>query len=265
METFISDDFLQYAQEHFERRYPSGQSRLLSKRKCWTFSRSFLSTYDDCILQIDRGLDQLYRSSEWSLGSRALSVPGSGRLGRAFFHDNVFAIARLLQYRSSVGDEWRNFPLPEHLEQPDRLFASGDLPRPGLSYGEAQELLSLDLAALFVYPEASAPHPDPVQTLLSSRGARRGNWQEYDWIVERLRTEFGFTAVDILEEETTRNLVAVVYDRGAKDYWAALPVGRGYWPSLVRNGLSRDLLERWIDEAKAQFSSERRALRLPKQ
>ncbi|MBZ0113008.1 MAG: hypothetical protein K8J08_11135 [Thermoanaerobaculia bacterium] len=263
-QTYVSDDFLEYAQHHFERRYPSGQARVLQERKYWTFGREDLTTYDDCLLQIDRGLDEIYASSEWSLGNRALTIHGRNRLSRAFFHDNVYAIARLPEYRRSVDDGRLCFPEPERLERRELLFCSGDdLPCPRINYQRAQELLTLDLAALFIYPQVSGPHADPARVLLTPRGAHLGDRHNVEWILRQLREEFGSSSVEFLQDSRTQEVSIVVYDRGSKLYWASLPLSQEHLPSLARNIYTRELLDRWIDGTKKQFASERRVLRLP--
>lgn len=262
-ETYISDDFLEFAQHHFERRYPSGQSKLLSERRHWTFGASFLPTFDDCMIQLECGLDNIYGSSEWSLGNRALTVPAE-KLALSFFHNNVFAVARLNTYRDSVQPDQVAYPKPEHLERPDLLFAASEqLPHPRVTYQKAREFLNLDLAALFVYPDDRKPDPDPVWTFSQSRTSLPGDPYSYEWILKRLREEFGPAAVEVVEDHASHSIVIFVYDRGAKQYWAALEVIRNSLPLYIRNELSRRFLERWIEKTREMFVSDRRELRLP--
>ena len=259
-DTYLSDDFLRYAQHHFERRYPKGQRDLLKERRHWTFGTGFLHTYDDCIIQLDRGLDRIYGSSEWSLGNRALKFPG-GELSRAFFHGNTFALARLDSYLGSLEEREISYPERDHLARPDLLFAASEnLPYPGVTFERAKGLLDLDLVALFVYPEDGIPHPDPARVFLPHR--LPGAPQTYEWALRKLREEFGTTAVEAAEDRD-RNIWIHVYDRRAKEYCARLPVTRDHLPLMGRTGLAEIQLDKWISATKRRFAAARREGRLP--
>lgn len=262
-DTFISDDFLEYARHHFQRRYPSGQKELLRDRRSWTFGTSDLATYDDCIIQLERGLDKLYGSSTWSLGNRALTANFGSRLARAFFHDNVFAVDRLSEYRASTEDWPPSYPQSE-LDRPELVFSSGEhLPHPRATYQQARELLALDLAALFLYTDAEAPNPDPARTYLRAKPTLEEQSSDYFWILKRLREAFGSPAVEVVEDRDAGSALIIVYDRRAKHYWAPLEVSRGRLPILIRNEESKLRIERWILRTRELFASELRNLRLP--
>lgn len=149
----ISADFFDYASEHFKRRYPSLEKDVLADRKRIQFGGAILTTYDDAMIQLDRGLDDLYGAGTWSLGNFALTGSFTG-LSKAFFHDNVFAVDRLAEYLSSAEGERIKYPEREHLERPELLFAcdSERMGYTGITYEKAQEILDAKLAARFVYP-----------------------------------------------------------------------------------------------------------------
>lgn len=150
----ISADFLVYAEEHFGRRYPSGERDLLDKRGRIVFGGDIRAVYDDVMIQLERGLDALYGEGTWSLGSRALTDSFAG-LAKAFFHDNVFAVNRLAEYRAALEGKRITYPEPEHLDRPDMLFAcdSERMGYPGVTYEKAREVLHANLASSFVYPQ----------------------------------------------------------------------------------------------------------------
>src|ERR1044071_9915615 len=54
--TFISPELLEYAEDHFDRRYPRGSVKLLKQKGYWSFSRNKVFAFDDAICQIDDAL-----------------------------------------------------------------------------------------------------------------------------------------------------------------------------------------------------------------
>jgi len=261
--TRISNDFLKFVQDHFERRYPTLQAALLARRKRWSFGPALLATYDDCMIQVDCALDEIYGSSHWSLGNKALTTPAS-EMARAFFHDNVFAIDRLEEYRTSVREPRFNYPDPNYLDRAELVFsASEHLPYPSLRYETARKLLSLDLAGLFIYPEVGAPDPDPVRILEAGRRSLVSSALVCEWVVVALRKEFGGHAVEIVEEREARRVVVIVYERRAIQYWAPLELVRGGLPLLFENQQSRRALVNWIRRVKEVFGSGLRQVRDP--
>ena len=114
------------------------RGRFLAKQSYISWGGSTIATYDDCITQLDRGLATIYGTQALRLGVHALyGFFVSASMADAFFHDNVFAVEHLAEYRAmadSAGTPPR-LNIDEHLlDRQDLLFARDNLPYPGVTY-----------------------------------------------------------------------------------------------------------------------------------
>ena len=96
----VSDDFLDYINDHFKPRYPSlrkkVQDDISSKGRVDTIGPLLLSWYDDLMFQID---DWIYKYTSDNLASCFFRATGDVYMlkGRLFFHANYHACAMLEQ------------------------------------------------------------------------------------------------------------------------------------------------------------------------
>ncbi len=261
--SYVSFDFMRYAGDHFERRYPSGEDGVLAKHGFWSFGGSLLHTYDDCIVQLDAALAEVYHSREYLLGFHAVSGQGvSSQLLDAFFHDNVFAIERRQLYRvEPTPDE--NLNLDQSLlDRPTELFARDGLPPPSLSYSNSRRLLELDLAAFYRYRRKGEPDPDPIR-VLSSWNLSQLPVNYSRWVIERVIAAFGRVAVEVKVDQRGRSVVLTVFDRRAKKWHRSLVLRHANIERFIRNSENELLVDRWIDETRSSFRQLRRNVRVP--
>lgn len=262
--TYISFDFLEYVGDHFSRRYPSGEDELLGRRRYWRFGGSILATYDDCVLQLDSGLAEVYESQRYSLGAHALFGHGVSPNGiNAFFHNNIFALDRLPGVRSSCEKEDSNLP-QEQLENPELLLARTGFPHPGESLARARRVLDCQLAAFFRYPKVGEPDPDPAR-LLSRHWHQLPSGIHYSrWVIGRIRSEFGDDSVEIVEDKDSEQVCLRVFDRKAKRWVRELKLRQGLAEYFLDTPDNRAQVETWIEETRLQFRKLRPNLRRPR-
>jgi hypothetical protein len=274
--TFVSSDFLLFARHHFERRYPSTEDAILRDRRYWQFGRSMLHTYDDCIVQLDRGLAEMYGTDKYLLGGRALSgsLSVSRSLVKALFHDNVHALEDLPRYIAAAR-EFRMFPPDEEPDsRPEVWYSSTDaLPSPSMSLEEARELLEWNLAAFFRYPAQGEPDPDPARLLAKFQVAQFSlphAVADYKWAYEQAVRAFGRGGVDLVREEgdfargDKGRVVLTVFERKAKKWFRPVVLDHGAIVPIRPNPHTKAALEAWIAETLAMFRRERNGLRKPR-
>jgi hypothetical protein len=262
--SFVSFDFLEFAGDHFTRRYPSRAQELLSRKGYWSFGGQKLHTYDDAITQLDMALAELYGSARYTLGAHAIAGFGvSGSLADAFFHDNLFVLERLPAYRGAVEDEHHLNLDSDLLERPEALFARDRFPHPAKTLEGARELVKWHLAAFFRYPKKGEPDPDPSR-LLSERSPLVPPLSHYSrWVVERAIREFGKGAVEVSENREEQEVVLRVFDRRAKKWHRSLVLRSGYIEGFIRNTENEAVVDRWFSATRGQFKRFRANLRIP--
>ena len=263
--SYVSFDFMKYAHDHFERRYPSGEQSVLSGRGYWTFGGSMLYTYDDCIVQLDRALAVTYDSHAWRVGLHALvDTVLSPRLVDALFHANVFAIEDLRAHRAALAGPSVKFD-DTVLDHPDQLYFRDGLPVHASTYERATELLEYQLAAYFRYPKQGEPDPDPARVSAANdrdRSAATGV-TSCRWAIDRVVKAFGKSAVELTENRETRQVLLTVFDRRAKHWYRRLVLREGNVPLLFRNEESEAFVEQWIADTRSSFARLRPNLRIP--
>jgi hypothetical protein len=262
--SYISPDFMDYAHDHFERRYPKREDNLLTSRGYWRFGGSLLQTYDDCILQLDLALAEHYGTLEHTMGAYAIGgILAARPLTDAFFHENVFALETLSDYKAVVRQNSRLNLDGALLDSPDLLFTRDNLPHPGVTIARAREVLEWDLAAYFRYPKKSEPDPDPAR-LLAKRSHDLPYGIHYSkWVIERACREFGRGSVDVTEVKERKEVVLWLFDRRAKKWYTSQVLRSGFVESLVRNEESERVVDVWFAKTREQFQHHRRNLRVP--
>jgi hypothetical protein len=131
--SFISTDFLDFAHDHFERRYPTGARALGSRKGYYSFGPRKLHTYDDATIQLDSALADLYDSASYSLGVHAFKGFGvSSAIASAFFQGNVFALEKLAEQKALLDDEPHLNLNRELLVRPDALDSPHRAPLVGI-------------------------------------------------------------------------------------------------------------------------------------
>lgn len=263
--SYVSFDFMEYAHDHFERRYPSGERSILSDRGYWSFGGSMLYTYDDCVVQLDRALAAVYATHAWRMDVHALTdTTLSPHLVDAFFHANVFAIENLRMSRAALVSAEVRFD-EAVIDHPDQLYFRDGLPVHVSTYERAQELLSHQLVAYFRYPKQGDPDPDPARLLATNdrdRSAAAGV-SSCRWVIDRVMAVFGGGAVELTEDRKARQVVLTVFDRRAKRWHRELVLREGNVPLLSRNRNNETFVEQWITDTRASFERLRPNLRIP--
>ena len=264
-DTFVSDDFLKFAGDHFTRRYPIGHRTLVSQNEYWQFGGSVLDTHDDAIVQLDAALARLYGSPNYLLGVRVFSEPGEGtKQFDAYFHRNVFAVAML---RKSAEVQEAALRAGEPLDgRCDDLFKRDGLPPAGMKFQRASRVAELNLAAFFRYPNVGDPDPDPARLVFCDivDSARRAGVRRGLWVVEKAMGEFGPGAVDVHEDRETREVMLTAFDRKAGKWYRQLLLRSGWHDIISDTEADRQSVDKWFDETKAQFRRLRSNLRVPK-
>jgi hypothetical protein len=264
-DSYVSFDFMKYAHDHFERRYPSGERSVLSGRGYWSFGGSMLYTYDDCIVQLDRAVANTYNSHAWRVGVHALAdTVVSPRLVDALFHANVFAIEDLRADRAALAGLGVKFDATI-LDHPDQLYFRDGLPVHASTYERAKELLKYQLAAYFRYPKQEEPDPDPARVSAANdrdRSAATGVIS-CRWAIDRVVKAFRKEAVELTENLEARQVLLTVFDRRAKHWYRRLVLREGNLPLLFRNEESEAVVEQWIADTRSSFARLRPNLRIP--
>jgi len=258
--TFISLDLLEYAEDHFGRRYPSGCDRLLEEKGYWSFGSNKVFAFDDAICQIDDALVNWSGDPVESMGRVPLLQPLRGPLVHAFFHSNPFTLARLVRYQASpgIGHSGKQWSAEE-------LHQSKEFRYVGYPYPRVLELQWLNLAALFRYPRQGEPDPDPVGNYLD-RCSVYDRLLFSKWVVVRLKEAFGSSNVAVENDSATNEFRAVVIDRTARKWWRTIVLESRKDPGpWILNDLARRKLDEWISSTKDQFRRKRRGLRVPPQ
>jgi hypothetical protein len=223
-----------------------------------------LQTYDDCIIQLDQALAIDYGTPAYRLGFHAIAGAGvSAGLVDAFFHENIFALEDLPIYRAALVNESNLNVDSGSLDRPAQLFARESLRYPGFSQERATELLRWNLAAYFRYPKQDEPDPDPARLLANRNNILPAGLNYSKWVIDRFVKIFGQGAVELIEDKQQGNVVLNVFDRRAKDWHGQIGLRIGFIEPLIRNEANEILVEKWIANLQAQFSSRRQNLRIP--
>lgn len=246
----VSTDFLCYARDHFESRYPRGQRALLEQEKYMSFGTDSLHVYDDCIVQLDLALAEDYGTTDYLIGKGALyESPIKSDLAGLVFFENVFAFEKLQEYLAKPS--WALGS--KDLADPSELFGKGPIDDWRRRVG-ADQLLHARLAEHYRYPQRGEPDPNPACRIPSLR--RRIPFEIPEWIVKRAIERFGSENIDTGEEGSGARKQAhlLVFDRGAKTWWARLDVlktGTERWENSPR---ARAKLDRWFSEVEVTFT-----------
>jgi hypothetical protein len=101
-----SHDFIEYANDMLNQRYPSQSAATHVKtnihNQSINFKLEFLTSYDDLICQLDDTL-ALFVEDVWSsIGVKAATQLAQINKGRLFFHCNAFALSRFPSYRDKI-------------------------------------------------------------------------------------------------------------------------------------------------------------------
>jgi len=254
--TRICRDFLRYASDHFEMRYPSAAKAVLDAQGTIRSSTALLHTYDDAMIQLDLALAEQYGDASLSMGALALyGGPWASRAsGDAFFRGNVHAVGALERYRQA------GRPSPwfseVQLVQPDALYESGAGRSSGLSFQLARTLLEQDLARWFVYAKGGEPDADPARLL----GAHRsGTWvpERARRLVAALEAEFGAGRVEVATDSTRGDVTVRVFDRSAAHWWFEIPVERERLTEVDAAAWSAEAVEERIARIRKSFRPRR--------
>lgn len=252
----ISKEFLDYVQDHFERRYSKSEEKVLERRGAIHLGGSVIHTYDDCITQLDDSLCEACGSPRLSLGAAvAAGHYFNERLALSFYHCNPFALSRRPQYEQALAalEVCWSYGLPDD----DKLFFCEHLPPPAASQAEYMKLLELRLAEHFRLLGKGEPDPDPARILLSR--PFRVQSSGFEWVLAKLREEFGLYNVDAREETGSRVVAAFVFDRTAKKWWRSLALRQNHVPLWIRCPAAEEALRKWIRETQEQFKGKRRS------
>ena len=263
-DTFITADFLRFASDHFEMRYPGKEASLLESVGYWKFGGSFLAAYDDCVLQLDSSLANYYGSWRHSLGTHAISnIRASEQAFKTFFHSNVYAVHLLENYVNAVPRLEKSRIQAEQLSRPDLIFSQEGLPAAGCTIQRAQEMMNWHLAGLFVYPSQDEPDPNP-RGLSDLGGAEIPvSILRSKWVVKRLQEKFGPANIRCVEVRESGKVGVHVFDRTARKWCRTLLLKEGFREIFWNRERSREWVESWILETQAQFRRKRRGLRMP--
>jgi hypothetical protein len=220
-ETCISLEFLCYARDHFDRRYPSGERALLDRERHFSYGLSTLHTYDDAIVQLDDALAALYKTDDYLVGKAALYGPRTSvEVAKALFCENIFAYQRHSRYLNKPGwpeaeGSWR---LGSKLESDsERLYLRTGHGADSMQSTAARLPLTLGLAKFYRYRAQDEPASDPL-TLLASARNRFGVPALCQWVVARLEAEFGEGSFSVLKDSVTGDIKLFVVDRGAQKW-----------------------------------------------
>lgn len=251
----ISQDFLRYAGDMFNMRYPRGEERVLDRRGGYRVSQYLIFTYDDCMMQLDQSLTSDFGDPTLSMGVAASGgiplVPTSAVLSESFFHCNPFALQKLNLFKEIVEehDVRVRVDLPASEEEG---FTANSFPTQRYSLGRCSKLLEFRLAADFRLPKPREPDPDPAAAFLTATESRHHATRK---VLSRLTEEFGEHRVTTKRDSRTGNLYAYVFCRRANQWWRSLLLERRYLPLWFASdgGPEAEQLDEWVRETKKQF------------
>ena len=251
--TFIANDFLEFARDQFARRYRHGEKHLSGGRTLWSFGTTKLATYDDCLCQLDDSLAEAVGNPAISLVHAALheNNPLVKRLASEIFRENPFAHRSAANYLIEPRKGSRGFlaTMKTDASRYDDFIAKTQ---------QRQRIFSLNLAAWFCYPKDNEPDPDPLL-------ARRSNLGLVRAFVDRLSSEFGEENVRVISAPISGSyLIVQVFDRSAKPFYREIRLkGERNDVLWVEREKVKQALEDAILNARRQFKTKRPNLLLP--
>ena len=150
----VSNDFILFANDHFDQRYPSQQmaksKEMLEGNRAPMLTPSILIAYDDLLIHLDDALWQLTGDHESSLGIIAAAT-ATWHDSRIFFHCNAPALSMLEKYIPVVKAVYpTNLAQIAILEQGVNYLWRLDTI--GVSFAPYEQLLKAKPAANFQYP-----------------------------------------------------------------------------------------------------------------
>lgn len=205
-DTYIAEEFLEFASDHFSRRYPD----LTEDPRPWSFGTTKLAVYDDCICQLDTSLARSLGDPSASLIHAALHDrhPIRERMVTDMFHENDFAYKAAENFIDRDGESEGYLAILRSDPSKHAEFVARTRTR--------SPILELNLAAWFRYPRDGEPDPDPLVNLsysLESAGS------EYS-LARVLAREFGHENVRVIAASLHGGYSIVqIFDRAARKYW----------------------------------------------
>jgi hypothetical protein len=150
----VSWDFIEFANDHFERRYPSQiqkkKQQMASNDRISVISAGTLAPYDDFLIQMDDWFWSTSNCIQFSMGLGAAQRANSF-LGWWFFHNNAPAVKRADKYLATLQScTSLDMKTVELLTKPAELFIH---PNACLRFGEScDQLFAMEPARTFQYP-----------------------------------------------------------------------------------------------------------------
>lgn len=120
----VSEDFIEYTNDHFDQRYPSQRhakiAQMWERDHAMGMAAYVLVIYDHLLIQLDNSLWAQTKDSTSSVGVRA-ACHATSHASRYFFHWNAPAISRIPVYLEAVRDRY-----PTHVDSILMLEAQRD-------------------------------------------------------------------------------------------------------------------------------------------
>ena len=261
----VSAEFLEYASDLLDQRYPSQQAKVLKNRQYLPVDRNKIWTYDDFLLRLDDSLWKSTDDSEVSIGVSASTrlFPEGRSTAWQFFHANPFAIERARRYAEPLHRNRHAYvEAIETLENdPNSLFHSDLIGPYILSPEQGEQIAALELAKQFRYPKKDVPDPDETRWVLPRRGKQpsRTDLYQIEWAIKRLTEALGerniwieYEEMDMSRATTTPVIVAWVFDRTVDPWCTAIILKEGMF-QWYRNEGNQAKLEALIASIRSQL------------